>query len=120
MTVKEFYEAAGEDYGAVERRFGSAEFVRHLCGRFRSDTCFSELTEALRTGDAGTAFRAAHTLKGVCLNLGFTRLGSAASDLTERLRGGSLAGTDEAYAGVAEAYRKLLDLLNRTETEVRS
>lgn len=116
MTVKECYEAAGEDYAAVEARFGSADMVRYFCGRFRKDASFAELTEAMKKGDAGAAFRAAHTLKGVCLNLGFTRLGSAASNLTERLRSGSLAGTDGDFARVAEAWRQICDLLDRMET----
>lgn len=116
MTVKECYEAAGEDYAAVEARFGSADMVRYFCGRFRKDPSFAELTAAMKAGDAGAAFRAAHTLKGVCLNLGFTQLGSAASCLTERLRSGSLAGTDEDFARVAAAYQKICDSLDRMET----
>ena len=41
------------------------------------------------------AFRAAHTLKGVCQNLGFTNLYQPTYDLTEVLRTGTLEGTKE-------------------------
>lgn len=38
-------------------------------------------------GNCEAAFRAAHTLKGVSANLGFTQLCASASQLTELLRG---------------------------------
>ena len=45
------------------------------------------------------AFRAAHTLKGICLNLGFSCLGKAASELAEYLRGrGDTVGYDAPVA----------------------
>lgn len=36
--------------------------------------------------DYGEAFRMAHTLKGICLNLIFDRLSKSLSELTEALR----------------------------------
>jgi len=45
------------------------------------------------------AFRAAHTLKGVCQNLGFTNLYQPTCDLTEVLRTGTLEGTKAGTAG---------------------
>lgn len=107
MTVTECYKAAGEDSAAVLARFGREEMVAHFCRRFLEDRSFSDLTEAMEQGNAEAAFRAAHTLKGICLNLGFSRLGSAASDLTERLRGRSLAGSADDYARVCAAYHAL-------------
>ena len=107
MTVMECYKAAGEDYAAVLARFGSAEMVAHFCRRFLEDRSFADLTEAMERQDAVSAFRAAHTLKGICLNLGFSTLGSAASDLTERLRSGTLDGSAADYARTVSAYRAL-------------
>ena len=46
-----------------------------------------ELTESLKEKDGECAFRAAHTLKGVCANLGLDRLYEADCELTEKLRG---------------------------------
>ena len=40
----------------------------------------------MQEGQREEAFRAAHTLKGVCANLGFDRLGTSAGQLTELLR----------------------------------
>ncbi|HBF14973.1 MAG TPA: Hpt domain-containing protein [Clostridiales bacterium] len=112
MTVKECYEQLGEDYGTVAERFGDDAMVRHFCGRFLQDNSFSDLTAALKRGDAEAAFRAVHTLKGVCLNLGFGQLGKAASDLTEYLRGRpDTEGCDALYFAVATEYRRVADAL---------
>ena len=51
------------------------------------------------------AFRAAHTLKGVCQNLGFTNLYQPTYDLTEVLRTGTLEGTKELFDSVACQYK---------------
>ena len=48
----------------------------------------TQLRTRLAAADWETAFRAAHTLKGVAQNLGFDSLYRAAADLTEHLRGG--------------------------------
>ena len=50
------------------------------------------------------AFRAAHTLKGVCLNLGFDNLYKASSAITEIFRAGELAGAKEAFEEVEKQY----------------
>ena len=61
--------------------------------------------------DGEKAFRAAHTLKGVCLNLGFTELYKVSAELTEVLRGRETAGSDELYAQVKEQYTTLTDAI---------
>ena len=62
-----------------------------------------------------TAFRAAHTLKGVAANLGLERLRSLASDMTERLRRGELSGAQALLAETETAYRRVLAALEELE-----
>lgn len=57
------------------------------------------------------AFRGAHTLKGVCQNLGFSNLYAPAYTLTETLRAGQLEGTQEQFAKVAEQYQCTMDAI---------
>lgn len=52
------------------------------------DPSVAQLRDSVSAADWETAFRAAHTLKGVAQNLGFDSLYRAAADLTEHLRGG--------------------------------
>ena len=64
-----------------------------------------ELEAALKEQNVKEAFRAAHTLKGVCQNLGFSNLYAPAVTLTETLRAGQLDGTAEQFAEVEKQYR---------------
>ncbi len=113
MTVQECYAALGGDYDDVMRRFRTEEKVRKFALMFLRDTSYSDLCAALAQGDAETAFRAAHTLKGVGQNLGFTALYQAASELTELLRGGQMTGAQPLKAAVDEAFA-------RTDSAVRA
>ena len=59
--------------------------------------------------------RAAHTLKGVCQNLGFDALYVPSSALTEALRGGSLDGADELFPPVEKEYQRVVEALKALE-----
>lgn len=87
MTIKECYEKVGSDYDGVLKRLGSEALVKRFAVKFLNDPSFQELTDGLAAQDGEKAFRAAHTLKGVCLNLGFTELYKVSAELTEVLRG---------------------------------
>lgn len=116
MTVKECYEQVGANYEDVIKRFGSEKLVVRFAKRFLTDTSFSELQKALEEKDAETAFRAAHTLKGVCVNLGFDSLYEVSSDLTEMLRERKIEEDCFTYfEKVKENYDKLISLLMQVE-----
>lgn len=71
MTVRECYEELGSDFDKVLSRLVSEALVKKFALKFLDDPSFGQLETALADKDAETAFRAAHTLKGICLNLGF-------------------------------------------------
>ncbi|MDD6903197.1 MAG: Hpt domain-containing protein, partial [Eubacteriales bacterium] len=58
-------------------------------------------------GDEEAAFRAAHTLKGVAKNLGFSDLGESASVLTEVLRNRTFDGASPLFEKVKSDYARL-------------
>ena len=75
---------------------------------------FGQLKTALTDKDAETAFRMAHTLKGICLNLGFDNLYAPSQELTEKLRGAtSVDGTDELFAAVEKEYDRTCEVLHK-------
>lgn len=86
MTIQECYQMLGGDFANVEKRLPSVSLVTKFITKFLDDSSFSQLCLAMQAGQRGEAFRAAHTLKGVCANLGFDRLGASAGQLTELLR----------------------------------
>lgn len=90
MTLHELYEAVGGDMRDVAERLGDLETVESFVLLFPDDPSCPMLLNSLRKNDLERAFHAAHSLKGVCGNLGFKRLGDCASDVCEKLRGGEL------------------------------
>ena len=115
MTLEQVYAAIGGDYKGVMERLPSADFVRRFALKFLQDDSFPNLKKALEEKDAPTAFRAAHTLKGVCQNLGFDALYVPSSALTEALRGGSLDGADEPFPPVEKEYQRVVEALKALE-----
>lgn len=113
MTIKECYELMGSDFDGVLRRLGSEAIISRVAVKFLNDPSFGDLKSALSDGRTEDAFRAAHTLKGVCVNLGFDRLYECSSELTELLRAGRTDGADELLAKVEQHYAVTADALAR-------
>lgn len=86
MTVKECYEIFGGNYEEVISRLRTDERVTKFLLRVVEDGSYKLLCDSIESGNVDEAFRAAHTLKGVCGNLSITRLGVSSSELTEILR----------------------------------
>ena len=105
MTIQECYAQMGADYNEVFRRLYNEAMIRKFVLLFPKDDSFHNLEAALKEQNVKEAFRAAHTLKGVCQNLGFSNLYASAVTLTETLRADQLEGTAEQFAEVEKQYR---------------
>ena len=86
MTIQECYAALEGDYQEVLGRLYSEALVQKFVGKFLADQSFQLLESSMKTENYEEAFRAAHTLKGVCQNLSFTRLYQSSHEITEALR----------------------------------
>lgn len=108
MNLKECYEAMGGAYDDVVARMRGERLVYKFVRKFLDDPSFSALCEAIDENNCETAFRAAHTIKGICQNLGFSRLLISSSALTEALRGGSIPdNVGELFMKVSEDYEQV-------------
>ncbi len=107
MTLKECYSLLEGDYNGVMSRLMREALVSRFLQVRPEDKEYNNLHDALNANDFATAFRAVHTMKGTCLNLGLTKLADAASDLTEALRDGEPKGD----------YLSLLAKLDKTYSE---
>lgn len=114
MNVKEFYEAVDGDYEEMKRKFLSDARIRRFALMFLRDGSMEDLRAGMRDGDYEKAFLAAHTLKGVCLNLGFSGLLAPVSEITELLRSvanaeaaGLMPVAEQVYAATVEGLREL-------------
>ena len=75
-------------------RLMSEKMVTKFVLKFLDDGSYKLLINSLETNDPSEAFRAAHTIKGICQNLSFDRLYASSNELTEQLRGGDMSRVD--------------------------
>lgn len=88
MTLEACYAALGGDHQDVMGRLRSEKLVNKFVLKFLEDGSYDLLETSMAGEDWSEAFRAAHTLKGVCQNLSFTRLYTSSAQLCEALRDG--------------------------------
>lgn len=108
MTLQEFYARVGGDYAATLGRLPSEALVKKFILKYPADPSHDQLCESIAAQDWETAFRAAHTLKGVAQNLGMDRLYQAASTLCEAVRGGKPLTDDSLLPAVEAAHKEVL------------
>lgn len=111
MTVQECYERIEADFEGVLGRMGSEAMVKRFALKFIYDPSYENLVKAVEEQNAEVAFREAHTLKGICLNMGLVRLYKASACLTERLRGGEFNGYEDAYEKVQQEYQNTINAI---------
>lgn len=112
MSIQEFYKTIGSDYYEVEKRLSSEKMVTYFVTKFEKDKTFDHLKSSYGEKNAEGAFRASHTMKGICSNLGFGKLYEASYALTEALRGGSMEGSEALYQAVVQEYDRVIDALH--------
>ncbi len=119
MNIKEFYDFIGENYNEVLGRLRVESRIIKYVTKFPADESFKSLRRAMIDKNYQEAFRAAHTLKGICLNLGFMNLYNISSDITEKLRNFDDAEKIEADGSIrtlitdaSERYDKIIQGIN--------
>ena len=114
-TLEQCYEEMGGDYKGVLGRLMKEERITRFLGKFKNDNMWETLEKSVEQKQWEEAFRAAHSLKGVCANLGITRLENSSSELTEVLRDGEptvdISPLLEQVRGDYEIVMKALETL---------
>lgn len=111
MTLKDCYDALGGGYEDVMGRLHSERLVQRIVLKFVDDPSFDTLCTALEAGNQEEAFRAAHTMKGVCQNLGFAKLGDSSSRMTEHLRAGDMDAGRAMLEEVRQDYTQAVNAI---------
>lgn len=116
MTIKECYDLIGADYdGVVARMCGEARVLKFI-PKFVDDPTYSDLLKGFDEQNWELAFRAAHTMKGVCANFGFTKLQNSSSELCEMLRPGVYNEEAPAQLEIVKAdYAETIDALAKLD-----
>ena len=112
MNLKECYTALGGDYESVLSRLMTEKLVNKFVLKFLNDASYENLVKSINEGNIEDAFRAAHTLKGVCQNLSFDRLFKSSNEITEVLRDGDIAKANELLPKIEADYKQTVDAIN--------
>lgn len=118
MTLKECYEKLGGDYENAVSRLMNDNLVEKFIFKFLDDSSFDDLRKALENKDYDEAFRAAHTIKGVCQNLSFTTLFNSANKLTDELRNGKKLENTDLFKAVEIDYNKTVSAIKLYKQEL--
>ncbi len=119
MTLQECYEKMGANYDEVKRHLRKDELIQKILLLFLKDPSFDSLKSAMESGDRETAFRAAHTLKGVSLNLGLSSLQESSSALSEALRNDPPAENSQAlYEALIPDYERVVSAIRQFQSEL--
>lgn len=105
-------EELGVDLTSVMERFmgNEALYVKFL-GRFVEDESFQNIQIQWKRGNIKEAFKEAHTLKGLLLNLGLENVMKSVMPITEQLRQGELEGIEELLEQARREYEILLNII---------
>ena len=115
MKLSDFYAELGGSLSAVLARIPSEQMILKFVRMYKADPSFDQLLTASESADWPTAFRAAHTLKGVAQNLGLERLQRAASALAEHLRGPKPLTQPELLEAVKAEQAQVLQALDQLD-----
>lgn len=108
MNLKECYGLMNGDYDGVMSRLVKEERVKKFVLKFLDDTSYQLLCTSLQEHQYDEAFRAVHTIKGICQNLGFTQLYHSSNELTEKLRNQDYTNLDDFVEKVKRDYNEVV------------
>lgn len=111
MSLQECYAAMGGDYEDAVGRLCGERLVQKFVLKFLNDGSYDLLCRSLESQNYEDAFRAAHTMKGICQNLSFVRLGDSSTALTEALRSGWTPDAEALVRQVQEDYQLTVDAI---------
>lgn len=122
MTLEQCYMVIGADYEGVIERLLSEARVRKYLMKFCQDDSAAKLEAALREENYEEAFRCAHNLKGICLNLGLEKCHQSGSELCEALRDGRVDSgrmdeINRMFEAVKNDYQAIVDAAGELDEE---
>ena len=114
MTIRECYEQINGDYEDVLRRLMDDHRIQKILYYFQEENLLEELEAFIDEQDYTEAFRISHSIKGVCLNLGFTRLQESSSELCEALKDGKKPeNLEQLLEAVRKDYRNIIEVIEK-------
>ena len=117
MTLQDCYEDMGGDLGAALAVLESETRLARYLKLFLDEPTARMLFLALEDARWAEAFRAAHTMKGLCRGLGLTRLYDSCCALADALRGGRAPEDERVLAQVQRDYEAVTRAISALRAE---
>ena len=109
------YEAIDSDFDVVLGRLKKEAMISRLVKKYAEDKNVEMLCQSMENGNYEDAFTAAHTIKGLAMNLGFGPLSDSSSEMTERLRAGKYENLEELLERVKTDHQNVIDQIEKLE-----
>lgn len=116
MTLEELYREIAGNYQDIRERLRKEARIERFVLLFLKDTSYQTMRQAWEQGEMEEAFRAVHTLKGICMNLSFDELFGFASEMTECLRAGDAEGAAGILPELEKSYEKHVQMICKYKT----
>lgn len=111
MTISEFYTLIDENEKDVRDRLQLDRLILKFILKFKDDQSYQQLKASLVKDNCEGAFRASHTLKGICANLGFGKLDRICTQITELLREEKLDLAKQLEPQLDEEYQRIIQAI---------
>jgi HPt (histidine-containing phosphotransfer) domain-containing protein len=108
------------DYQTVYARLSKNErIIKKFVLKFLEDGSYDLLVRSLEEKNYREAFRAAHTMKGICQNLSFTKLYNSVNELAETLRpeDADVQKAGEQFLDVERDYKQTVEAIRTLQAE---
>ena len=120
MTLQELYQSIDGNYDQAIRVLRMDKLVDKHIRKLTKNGVIEALLAAEETMDPTQLFETAHAVKGICANLGLTKLSSAASEIAEEYRPGNTRRhsdeqVHEMLRGISALYQYTADGISRYE-----
>ena len=118
MTIRDLYQNIDGDYDQAISVLRVDKLVDKHIRKLTGNGVVEELIDAGKRMDAAELFEKAHAVKGVCSNLGLTKLSGLASEVSEEFRPGNARKLTDGEVRkrleqIEELYRKTADGIRR-------
>jgi len=101
----------------LERVENNEALLKKLFIKFTKDTAITEIENALADNDMKQLENAAHKLKGLSGNLGFTRLKEMCASLVDDLKAGIIENTETLCMGIRNEYNRIVEVICQLDEE---
>lgn len=119
MTIQEAYNEIGANYSEVIARMNKDERIDKYLRIFTEMNDYNALKIALEEQNYDDAFRYAHNLKGVGINLGLSMFVVASSKMCDLLRGGAPSEDIEPYLSeISKEYNRIIEVVSKLRNKV--